>query len=105
MDYNLQRDAMQEMVTVFQQNMPSENSIITAIKDTLSWSLPDRSVTLVAALKLTPFPDGNMWCYLYGEDLQNGVAGFGETVSKAAANFYEEFTNRKLVAPTTDHRE
>lgn len=31
--------------------------------------------------------DGDMWCALYGEDLQAGVAGFGESPEKAMADF------------------
>ncbi|MDF2563735.1 MAG: hypothetical protein K0Q53_130 [Massilibacillus sp.] len=31
--------------------------------------------------------DGNMWCALYGDNLQEGVAGFGKSPSKA----YEDF--------------
>ena len=43
--------------------------------------------------------DGNMWCALYGEDLQNGVAGFGESPAKA---FYDFDTNfyKPLTQPT-----
>ena len=33
------------------------------------------------------FPDGNMWCALYGEDLQEGVAGFGKTPAMACHAF------------------
>jgi hypothetical protein len=33
------------------------------------------------------FPDGNMWCALYGTNLQEGVAGFGETPEKACGDF------------------
>lgn len=33
------------------------------------------------------YPDGAQWCALYGQDLQNGVAGFGETPEKAMADF------------------
>ena len=33
------------------------------------------------------FPDGNQWCALYGENLQEGVAGFGDTPELACANF------------------
>ncbi len=29
--------------------------------------------------------DGNMWCALIGPNLQEGVAGFGETVTDAEA--------------------
>ena len=33
------------------------------------------------------FIDGNQWCALYGENIQNGVAGFGTTPDKAMRNF------------------
>lgn len=31
--------------------------------------------------------DGTMWCALYGENLQEGIAGFGETPEKAMEAF------------------
>jgi hypothetical protein len=31
--------------------------------------------------------DGNQWCALYGQNIQDGICGFGDTPSKAAANF------------------
>jgi hypothetical protein len=31
--------------------------------------------------------DGNQWCALYGENLQDGVAGFGDTPEQAMADF------------------
>ena len=31
--------------------------------------------------------DGNQWCALYGENLQDGVAGFGDTPAKAMLAF------------------
>ncbi len=31
--------------------------------------------------------DGNQWCVLYGEDLQSGIAGFGESPLKAIRDF------------------
>lgn len=31
--------------------------------------------------------DGNQWCALYGEDLQSGVAGFGESPAAAMNDF------------------
>lgn len=33
------------------------------------------------------FPDGNMWCTLFGEDLMVGISGFGETPAEACAAF------------------
>jgi hypothetical protein len=31
--------------------------------------------------------DGNMWCALYGDNLQDGVAGFGDSPSSAMVDF------------------
>lgn len=31
--------------------------------------------------------DGNQWCVLYGENLQDGVAGFGDSPSLAMCDF------------------
>ncbi len=41
----------------------------------------------VIKLGLTPFVDGTKWCFLWGADLQSGVAGFGDTVVEAMHNF------------------
>lgn len=38
-------------------------------------------------LGLKPFPDGDSWCVLYGEDIQSGVAGFGDTPDDAMHDF------------------
>ena len=42
--------------------------------------------------------DGDMWCALYGEDLQTGVCGFGETPDKAMYAFDLAFRNEKTPA-------
>lgn len=38
------------------------------------------------------YPDGNMWCALYGENLQEGVAGFGPTPAAACDDFDRNWT-------------
>ena len=35
--------------------------------------------------------DGNMWCALYGKDLQSGIAGFGKSVSDAMHDFDKNY--------------
>lgn len=35
--------------------------------------------------------DGNQWCALYGEDLHDGVAGFGDSPELAMADFDKEW--------------
>lgn len=39
--------------------------------------------------------DGNKWCFLLGDDLQAGVAGFGDTPNEAAYAFDQAFWNEK----------
>lgn len=44
----------------------------------------------IAALGIKPFKDGDQWCFLYGDNIQDGIAGFGKTIQEAADNFYNE---------------
>lgn len=46
---------------------------------------------LFSLLKPKVTIDGNMYCVLYGEDLYDGIAGFGETIYKAILNFNQQF--------------
>ena len=39
--------------------------------------------------------DGNMYCALYGEDLMQGCAGFGETVEAAMRDFDTNWYKQK----------
>lgn len=48
-------------------------------------------MNLVAILKPRVFIDGNMWCVLYGDNLQEGIAGFGETPRKAVYDFNKQW--------------
>lgn len=43
--------------------------------------------------------DGNMYCALYGEDLMNGCAGFGETPEAAMADFDKNWRSAKAPTP------
>ena len=36
------------------------------------------------------FKDGNQWCVLHGENLQEGIAGFGSTKDEAWEAFFKE---------------
>lgn len=38
-------------------------------------------------LRPSIFIDGNKWCALYGENLQDGVAGFGDSPAEAEQAF------------------
>lgn len=39
--------------------------------------------------------DGNQWCALYGLNLMEGVAGFGDTPDKAMRDFDDQFSKAK----------
>lgn len=41
------------------------------------------------------FPDGSHWCALYGDNLQEGVAGFGETPEAAAKDFDKNWREQR----------
>ncbi len=51
--------------------------------------------SLIAILGLKLQKDGNQWCYLYGDNLQEGIAGFGDTVYLAMTGFYNNFRGEK----------
>ena len=40
------------------------------------------------------FLDGDKWCVLYGDNLQDGVAGFGDSPAAAIWNFNEILNGR-----------
>ena len=37
------------------------------------------------------FPDGDQWCALYGDSIQDGVCAFGNTPAEAAEKFDDEW--------------
>lgn len=45
---------------------------------------------LMKELAIVPFKDGDKWCALYGEDLQAGIAGFGNTPFLAMADLRDQ---------------
>jgi hypothetical protein len=51
------------------------------------------------------YPDGNQWCALYGEDLQMGVAGFGDTPEAACADFDKNWCTQKAPPATKEPTE
>jgi hypothetical protein len=59
--------------------------------------------SLIPVLKPKITKDGNMFCVLYGENLQEGIAGFGETIHKAVIDFNAQF--EKSAKEATDDRD
>lgn len=48
------------------------------------------------------YPDGDMWCALYGADIVTGVAGFGKTPSDAMYDFDKNWREQKSPMATPD---
>ena len=42
--------------------------------------------------------DGNQWCALYGDNLQDGVAGFGDSPDDAMADFDRNWKAKLLTS-------
>ena len=40
------------------------------------------------------FVDGNQWCALYGENIQEGVCGFGDSPAEAVTAFNAEWYSK-----------
>jgi hypothetical protein len=50
-----------------------------------------RVLTMVSILGAKLSIDGDMHCFLYGENLQEGVSGFGKSPMLAAIDFSKQF--------------
>ena len=62
------------------------NELYPTLKDIEMWQA-------ITSLGIKPYKDGNQWCYLYGDDIQSGICGFGDTIKEAAEDFYNNSTN------------
>lgn len=51
---------------------------------------------LASMLKLIPYRDGNQWCVLWGENIQVGICGFGDTPFKALLDFNNNYTSETI---------
>jgi len=50
----------------------------------------------ITALGAKLSKDGNMYSFLWGDNLQDGICGFGETVFKAAWDFYTNVKTEEI---------
>ena len=57
----------------------------------LNAAIEAEEINLFALLKPTLVIDGDKWCCLYGEDLQVGIAGFGDSPIEAIRNWNKEW--------------
>ena len=50
-------------------------------------AIESEEMNLVALLRPRIFLDGNKWCVLYGENIMDGIAGFGDSPILAVYDF------------------
>ena len=62
----------------------------------LNAAIEAEEFNLVSLLKPKIFIDGDMWCVLYGENLQDGVAGFGKTPTLSVYDFNNNWGSQAL---------
>lgn len=65
----------------------------------LARSIQTQEYALFAQLRPLLIQDGNQWCVLYGKDLHDGIAGFGNTPYLAILAFNAEWYKPAQVAP------
>lgn len=54
-------------------------------------------MNLFSILKPKISIDGNRYCILYGEDLQSGICGFGDTLMLAIYDFNKSFYKKAII--------
>lgn len=64
------------------------NEIEPRLADVEMWSA-------INSLGIKPYKDGNKWCYLYGDNIQEGICGFGDTIYQAAKELYIELCKQQ----------
>jgi len=50
---------------------------------------------LAVILKLVPYIDGDKWCVLYGDNLQVGISGFGDSPWAAMSAFHDAMLTKR----------
>ncbi len=72
------------------------NELVKILEGTYSpWQSVFEIWPSIQALGVKPFKDGDQWCFLYGDNIQDGIAGFGETIRDAAIDFYNNLCYEK----------
>ena len=57
----------------------------------LSAAVEAEEMQLFSMLKPKLFIDGDQWCCMYGENLQDGISGFGDTPKKAVSDWNKQW--------------
>lgn len=87
----------QEDSQLLRQSADSVCSMAYEVERTRLASTEDQRMPFVL-LRPKLYPDGNQWCALYGENLQEGVCGFGDTPELAMYDFNKNFSSQRILS-------
>jgi hypothetical protein len=68
------------------------NNLITEAQ--MNYWAMKQDMVIVESLKPRLLIDGNQWCCMYGDNLQDGVAGFGDSPHAAIMAFNKEMYSK-----------
>lgn len=60
-------------------------------QEKLNLLIAEQEMVYMKTFNLCPYKDGDQWCVLLGKNIQDGIAGFGETPIKAIYEFNKNF--------------
>lgn len=63
----------------------------------LNTAIETEEMNLFALLKPKLFQDGNQFCVMLGDDIQNAICGFGDTPRRAVWAFNKEWDKTAVV--------
>ena len=69
-------------------NDPGKAADLAYLEKQKEHSMSAEEVLVKAGLK--PYKDGNKWCILAGDNIQEGICGFGDTIDEALYEFLKE---------------
>ena len=73
----------------------SPEQVISYLEKQKEPSMSAEEVLIKAGLK--PYKDGNKWCILAGDNIQEGICGFGDTIDEALYQFLMEVCDKQKV--------
>jgi hypothetical protein len=64
-------------------------------QEKLNLIIAKQDMVFIESFGLKPYKDGSEWCVLLGDNIQDGICGFGETPLKAVLDFNKNFISKQ----------
>lgn len=56
-------------------------------QEKLNYHITKNQLVFIETFNIKPYKDGNQWCVILGENIQEGIVGFGNSPFEAIVNF------------------